>query len=86
VILSGLRLNISGMVGPAPGGPLIGTNFVFVANAACFLRMETVEALKASQQDFFIANVPVWPNPSKFAQLRILRLDETCHLPDQYRG
>ena len=40
VTLSGLQLNISGIVGPALGGlliPLIGTNFVFVANAACFL-------------------------------------------------
>jgi MFS family permease len=40
VTLSGLQLNISGIVGPALGGllvPLIGANFVFVVNAACFL-------------------------------------------------
>jgi predicted MFS family arabinose efflux permease len=38
--LSGLQFNISGIIGPALGGllvPLIGVNFVFVANAACFL-------------------------------------------------
>src|SRR6266436_8921575 len=38
--LSGLQFNISGIVGPALGGlliPLAGANFVFVANAACFL-------------------------------------------------
>jgi MFS family permease len=38
--LSGLQFNISGIIGPALGGllvPLIGANFVFVANAACFL-------------------------------------------------
>ena len=37
--LSGLQFNISGIIGPALGGllvPLIGANFVFVANAACF--------------------------------------------------
>jgi len=38
--LSGLQFNISGIIGPALGGllvPLIGANFLFVANAACFL-------------------------------------------------
>jgi MFS family permease len=38
--LSGLQLNISGIVGPVLGGlllPLAGANFIFVANAACFL-------------------------------------------------
>jgi MFS family permease len=38
--LSGLQFNISGIIGPALAGllvPLIGANFVFVANAACFL-------------------------------------------------
>ena len=40
VTLSGLQLNISGIIGPALGGlliPLIGANFVFAVNAACFL-------------------------------------------------
>jgi MFS family permease len=40
VTLSGLQLNISGIIGPALGGlliPLIGPNFVFALNAACFL-------------------------------------------------
>jgi MFS family permease len=40
VTLSGLQLNISGIMGPALGGlliPLIGPNFVFALNAACFL-------------------------------------------------
>jgi MFS family permease len=38
--LSGLQFNISGLIGPVLGGlliPLAGTNFVFAANAACFL-------------------------------------------------
>jgi MFS family permease len=38
--LSGLQLNISGIVGPALGGllvPLAGVNVVFALNAACFL-------------------------------------------------
>jgi MFS family permease len=39
-VLSGLQLDLSGMVGPALGGaliPLIGTNAIFAANSACFL-------------------------------------------------
>src|SRR5580693_2363730 len=38
--LGGLQLNISGIIGPALGGmllPLIGANWVFAANAICFL-------------------------------------------------
>ena len=38
--LGGLQLNISGIIGPALGGllvPIIGPNFVFAVNAACFL-------------------------------------------------
>src|SRR6201984_151011 len=37
--LSGLQFNISGILGPALGGlliPLVGANFVFALNAACF--------------------------------------------------
>jgi MFS family permease len=40
VILSGLQLNLSGIVGPALSAllvPLVGANFVFALNAACFL-------------------------------------------------
>jgi MFS family permease len=40
VTLSGLQLNISGIIGPALGGlllPLIGANWVFAMNAVCFL-------------------------------------------------
>ena len=40
VILGGLQLNLSGMVGPALAAllvPLAGSNFVFALNAACFL-------------------------------------------------
>jgi Na+/melibiose symporter-like transporter len=40
VILGGLQLNLSGIIGPALGGllvPLAGANFVFALNAACFL-------------------------------------------------
>jgi MFS family permease len=39
-VLSGLQLDIAGMIGPALGGaliPLIGTNTVFATNGACFL-------------------------------------------------
>jgi predicted MFS family arabinose efflux permease len=42
VTLSGLQLNISGIIGPALGGLLIlliGPNFVFAVNAACFFVM-----------------------------------------------
>src|SRR6202048_3256107 len=38
--LSGLQLNISGIIGPVLGGfliPLAGANFIFVVNGACFL-------------------------------------------------
>jgi MFS family permease len=38
--LSGLQLNISGILGPALGGlllPLVGANAVFALNALCFL-------------------------------------------------
>ena len=38
--LSGLQLNISGIIGPVLGGfliPLAGVNFVFAVNASCFL-------------------------------------------------
>jgi MFS family permease len=38
--LSGLQLNLSGILGPALGGFLVssaGSNFVFIANAVCFL-------------------------------------------------
>ena len=40
VTFGGLQLNISGIIGPILGGaliPLIGADFVFVVNAACFL-------------------------------------------------
>jgi MFS family permease len=40
VTLSGLQLNISGIIGPALGGlliPLMGPSFLFAVNAACFL-------------------------------------------------
>jgi len=40
VILGGLQLNLSGIVGPALGAllvPLAGANFVFALNGACFL-------------------------------------------------
>jgi MFS family permease len=39
-VLSGLQLDIAGMIGPALGGaviPLLGTNTIFAANGACFL-------------------------------------------------
>src|SRR5258708_21397152 len=39
-VLSGLQLDIAGMIGPALGGaviPLIGTNSIFATNGVCFL-------------------------------------------------
>ena len=39
-VLSGLQLDIAGMIGPALGGaviPLIGTNAIFATNGICFL-------------------------------------------------
>src|SRR5258708_15494478 len=61
--LSGLQFNISGIIGPALGGllfPLIGVNFVFVANAACFFLVslailqwkQPTAPPKVSSQDF----------------------------------
>jgi MFS family permease len=50
-VLSGLQLDIAGMIGPALGGaliPLIGTNTIFAANAACFRLINL--ALKRCQQ------------------------------------
>ena len=50
-VLSGLQLDIAGMIGPALGGaliPLIGTNTIFAANAVCFLLINL--ALKRCQQ------------------------------------
>ncbi len=49
--LSGLQLTISGIVGPALGGLLVllvGANFVFALNAACFLLV--VRAIRQGQQ------------------------------------
>jgi len=61
--LSGLQFNISGIIGPALGGllvALIGANFVFVANAACFFVVilsilqwkQPTAPPKVSSQDF----------------------------------
>ena len=55
--LSGLQLTISGIVGPALGGllvPLIGANFVFALNGACFLLV-----IRATRQ---VAHLPVAVN------------------------
>ena len=49
--LSGLQLTISGIAGPALGGlllPLVGANFVFALNAACFLLV--FRAIRQGQQ------------------------------------
>jgi MFS family permease len=62
--LSGLQLNISGIIGPALGGllvPLVGANFVFALNAACFLlvvravrRVERLPVLEKPPSESFL--------------------------------
>jgi len=57
--LSGLQLTISGIVGPALGGllvPLVGANFVFALNAACFLLV--VRAIRQVTQVPVPVNLP----------------------------
>jgi MFS family permease len=59
VTLSGLQLNISGIIGPALGGlliPLAGAKFVFAANAACFLVV--VRAIGRWKQPTALAKAP----------------------------
>ena len=62
--LSGLQLNISGIIGPVLGGllvPLAGANFVFAINAACFLLVvlairqwkQTTVPTKLASESFF---------------------------------
>ena len=63
-VLSGLQLDICGMIGPALGGaliPLIGTNTIFAANGACFLLINLAlmrwqqpkGQLHSAMEDFF---------------------------------
>jgi len=57
--LSGLQFNISGIIGPALGGllvPLVGANFVFALNAACFLLV--VVATRQWKQPTLPAKLP----------------------------
>jgi MFS family permease len=57
--LSGLQLNISGIIGPVLGGlliPLAGANFVFAVNAACFLLV--VLAIRRWKQPTLPARLP----------------------------
>ena len=57
--LSGLQLNISGIIGPALGGllvPLAGAKFVFAVNAACFLVV--VLATRQRKQPTALAKLP----------------------------
>jgi MFS family permease len=61
--LSGLQFNISGIVGPALGGaliPLVGANFVFGLNAACFLLVAL--AVRQWKQ----TSAPAKPRPEAF--------------------
>jgi len=58
-MLSGLQLNISGIIGPALGGllvPLGGAKFVFAVNAACFLVV--VLATRQWKQPTVLAKLP----------------------------
>jgi MFS family permease len=63
-VLSGLQLDIAGMIGPALGGaliPLVGTNTIFAANGACFLLINLAlmrwrqpkQQLHSAIEDFF---------------------------------
>ena len=57
--LSGLQLNISGIIGPALGGLLValaGPKFVFAVNATCFLVV--VRAIRRWKQPTVAAKVP----------------------------
>jgi MFS family permease len=57
--LSGLQLNISGIIGPVLGGLLVslaGANFVFAVNAACFLLV--VLAIRQWKQPTVPAKLP----------------------------
>jgi MFS family permease len=57
--LSGLQLNISGIIGPALGGLLVpwgGAKFVFAVNAACFLVV--VLATRQWKQPTVLAKLP----------------------------
>ncbi len=57
--LSGLQLNISGIIGPVLGGllvPLAGAHFVFAVNAACFLLV--VLAIRQWKQPIVTAKLP----------------------------
>ena len=65
VVLSGLQLNISGIIGPALSAllvPLAGANFVFALNAACFLLV--VLAARQWKQSAVIAKPP----PERFLE------------------
>ena len=64
VILGGLQINLSGIVGPALAAllvPLAGANFVFALNAACFLLIvlalwqwkQPAEQVKLRSESFF---------------------------------
>jgi MFS family permease len=67
-VLSGLQLDIAGMIGPALGGaliPLIGTNTIFAANGACFLLINLVCYGGASQR-----GKPTLPWKTSFNRLR----------------
>jgi MFS family permease len=57
--LSGLQLNISGIIGPVLGGfliPLASANFVFAVNASCFLLV--VLAIRRSKQSTVPTKLP----------------------------
>ena len=65
VILSGLQLNISAIIGPALSAllvPLAGANFVFALNAACFLLV--VLAARQWKQPTVVAKPP----PERFLE------------------
>jgi hypothetical protein len=48
--------------------------------------METLEAWKASQQDFFVADALFGPTFQNLRNAESFDSMKTCHLPDQYRG
>jgi MFS family permease len=74
--LSGLQLNISGIIGPVLGGflvPLAGANFVFAVNAGCFLLV--VLAIRQWKQPTVRAKLPSESFFKSFGTIRYVRYE-----------
>ena len=89
--LSGLQLNISGIIGPVLGGllvPLAGANFVFAVNAACFLlvvlaiRVARIDQIVERPADLFLRVQEQEPRRTTLDLLH-LRLGRFFQRPNQ---